>query len=424
MNQHRTSALASIVSAFAIQAAGATLAFVLQFAFARMLGAEQYGIFAFYFALATIAGTWGRLGSDVVVLRFGGIAQKSGQLHEVRRLLRQGQRTALAGGMLAGILVAAAVVLAGIPASQPIMLISVAILILIVAVNGVWQAALIALKRPVFALAPDQVLRPVIALLIVLVGVALGAATGLQASYAMAILCLAALTALASLVGFGHSMLPTGVTQQPDAGERMRYVRLGLAIMTVNAAYLLVYHADTLLLGFWLSPETIGHYLIAKQIALLGLFGMLAVQFVQSPQIAGYIAAESSLELRRQIQVIRWMGAVFAAAVLIGFATFGEWFLNLFGTAFGSAYKLALILLAGQLAVALVGPAGVLATMSGNQGVAAAVYAIGALLMLIVGPIAVGRAGLLGAALAQSAIAVACALAIWARVRARVPALR
>jgi O-antigen/teichoic acid export membrane protein len=405
-----------------IQAAGAALAFVLQLVLARALGAEQYGVFAFYFAMAIIAGTWGRLGSDVVVMRLGGIAQEQGNLHEVRRLLSHGQRTAMAGGLFAGILVAATVVLAGIPASQPIMLISVVALIVIVAVNGVWQAALLTLKRSVIALAPDQLLRPLIGLAVVFFCV--GAGWMLESDAAMMILAVAALAALLTVIGRSWSLLPADAAAGRDPAERDRLMRLGFALMVVNAAYLLLYHADTLILGFWLTPEAIGPYQVAKQVAQLGLFGMVAIQYAQSPQIAGYAAAGNGAELGRQIRAIRWTGAAFAGAVLIGFAGLGEWFLSKFGAAFGAAYELGLIMLAGQLAVALVGPAGILATMSGNQSVAAVVYAVGAFLMLIVGPIAVGRAGLQGAALAQSAIAVACALAIWARVRARVPALR
>jgi O-antigen/teichoic acid export membrane protein len=191
--------------------------------------------------------------------------------------------------------------------------------------------------------------------------------------------------------------------------------------MLVNASYLLFFHADTLVLGYLLGPESIGAYQVAKQFSQLGLFAMVAVQFVFSPRIAALVAAHDWASLKALYKVTILIGGSFSASVLVMFSLLGESVVAYFGPAFGDAWLIAMVMLTSQVVISLLGPIGTLASMGGQARVVWLTYLGGGLLLLGVGPQVVERWGLLGAAVAHAVTATSCVLVIGARITRSMP---
>lgn len=410
------------LAAVLVQALGAILAFVVQLIFARMLGSSEYGVFAFYFALAVIVGTWGRVGSDVAVLRLGGEAFHSDS-RQLRAVVAHARSVTLVGAMTGGASVALVMLAVGTKGPHVTALLLACSLALPLALNGVLQAGLLAAGKAAIGLLPEMLLRPTVALIVLACAIRCAEAAA-SAAIAMGAMLAAALASMAVLAIASNQLSPVGTPVPVSSQDKRRWTRLGFSLMVVNATYLLVYNADTILLGFWLRPEAIGPYQIAKQISQLGLFAMVAVQFVFGPHMSGLAATQDWPKLRRLFLSITLLGTVFAVMVLAIFGLGGRWMLTLFGQAYASAYELALILLAAQVVVATLGPVGVLASMSGHHRLAAAAYGGGALLMFGAGPALVDAWGPTGAAVGQGLIAVMCAVSISIGVVHRTPLLR
>jgi len=355
-------------------------------------------------------------------MRVGGAAAATHQ-SQLHKVLTHGRRVVLHGWLAGTVLLVIGMLATGMANNHGAVLLMSCLVSQSIAINGILQAGLLALGRANLALLPDQILRPALVLL-ALAGMTTIANAGFSATVAMGVMWLSAFAATVLLVMLVSRLVPASSSVLAEQSETRHWTILGLSLMLVNASYLLAYHSDTMILGLTLAPEAIGPYQIAKQISQLGLFVMIAIQFVYGPRMSALASCHDWSGLRRLLQSIVVLGAGFAGVILGAFAVAGRWVLTLFGQEFQLAYELALILLASQLVVALVGPVGVLASMTGHHKVATVAYFGGALLMFAAGPVVVDTWGLVGAAAAQGVIAVLCASTIATFVRRRLPLLR
>ena len=111
-----------------------------------------------------------------------------------------------------------------------------------------------------------------------------------------------------------------------------------------------------------------------------------------------------------------WPSLVMAAVVLI----LGKPMLMLFGPGFDEGYPLLFLLVLGVVARAAVGPAESLLTMSGNQNICAAVYALTLALNVALSLMLIPTLGLWGAAIgtatAMSFEAAMLSLTVWKKL--------
>jgi O-antigen/teichoic acid export membrane protein len=98
----------------------------------------------------------------------------------------------------------------------------------------------------------------------------------------------------------------------------------------------------------------------------------------------------------------------------------GEPMLSLFGPGFDAGYPFLFVLVVGVVARAAVGPTESLLTMSGNQNICAAVYALTLAVNVGLNLLLIPAMGLWGAAIATSAAmvfeAIALSLTVWRKL--------
>jgi O-antigen/teichoic acid export membrane protein len=365
-------------------AIGAIASFLVQIVLARALEATRYGVYSYLLAWVNVAVLFGKLEFDTAALRF--VAAYDGQRQDglLRGFWQQGWR--VVGGGATGIALAAGVaawLLRGHlhPGIE----------------GGIWAAAALvpfsallmfssstlqALRRVPEAQLPQQLLRPVL----FGVGIVVVGALGLKLGAGGAV----GLNATATAVALGVSLFllrraapPRAVAATP-AFETAAWMRAVRSFIVISAAQLVLsQQSDILVVGTVLSPFDAGLYSAASQLAWLTMLGAQAVIFVVLPMVSDLYARRRRAEL--QFLVVRSVQAcaLVSVPVVVGLIVGGRLVLHTYGSAFVAAYPVLLVLTGGQLVGATMGIiSGFLLTMTGHERAASRMVVGTALLNL------------------------------------------
>ena len=169
--------------------------------------------------------------------------------------------------------------------------------------------------------------------------------------------------------------LARAVAPGPKAYEVKTWLSVSLPILIVEGFYLLLTNVDIVMLQHFRSPDDVAvYYAAAKTLALIA-FVHFAVSAAVGHRFSEYHVTNDHDRLKTILaDSIRWtFWASLAASVVI--LAMGRPLLSLFGPRFVEGYHLMLILVAGLMARASVGPVERLLNMLGEQRVCAAVYA-------------------------------------------------
>lgn len=408
---------------FVVQLLGMAVAFATQVALARAMGTEPYGVYVYVFNWLILLLLFGRLGLGTASLRFvaGYAAQRDWP--RLRGYLRTTAGLVTLGALAVSALTATAVTLLGdrVDAQIRATFYVACLVFLPFTLLQVASYVLRGLKRVFLAQLPVDVLQPG------LVGLgALGlwlTGAGLDAPRAMGLTLAAVLVTLAvALVGLGRS-LPAEVRGATPLSERRAWLRVSLPILLINAVHISMQRADVIVVGSLLGPADAALYASASRIAGLIAFGLTAVNAWAAPLISDLHARGDRAGLQRLVRfAVRGIFAVTLPACLV-VVVFGGPLLALFGPEFQAARGVLVILAAGQLVNALVGPVGFLMTMTGQQDAAARILVVHAVANLVGLALLTPRFGPEGAAVATSVVRASWNLwllvVVWRRLGVR-----
>src|SRR5512132_413296 len=214
-----------------------------------------------------------------------------------------------------------------------------------------------------------------------------------------------------------RSQLPKEVSLHRSAHPMRKWLRVALPLMIVSLATLLNSYIDVIVIGFFLSPEEVGVYNAAWRTALLVWGAPQALSVLAAPLIGRLYAAGNKTELRSLMATIIqwgfWPSLVDAAVFIV----FGQPILSLFGDGFGVAYASLVVLVLGQLTGAAAGPVDYLLGMTGHHDRLALIHAVTCIFCIVLTLALVPVLGIIGSAIAKSAITVG--IILWMVVDAR-----
>jgi O-antigen/teichoic acid export membrane protein len=250
-----------------------------------------------------------------------------------------------------------------------------------------------------FALSPTYLVRPVLILalmaLMLLVGYTPDAKTAIFASIAATYA-----TTLAQLIGVTARMdrkIPAG----PMKVHFAQWFIVSLPIFLVESFFFLLTNADVLMVGAYLDPNDVAVYFATVKTLALVHFVYFAVKAGVAQRYAQFTHGEPdklAAFARETVSWTFWPSLLMALLVL----ALGWPMLVLFGPEFTAGYPLLFLLVFGVVARAAVGPCESLLTMSGNQNICAAVYAMTLALNIGLNVVLIPLFGLWGAAIATS----------------------
>lgn len=404
-------------TAFAIRVVSAGIAFVSQIIQARLMGEFEYGIFVFVWVLVVLAGNFSCLGFHTAVIRFLPQYDLERAEAEIRGLTSTARLFAMTSASILALTGISALHLFGdsIEHYYLVPLFLAVFALPMIALGDVLDGTARANRWAILGLSPTYIVRPSLILIFMLGAVAAGApATAVTAMQA----ALAA-TYVTSLGQF--LMVDRRLINRFARGSRRidfsAWIKVALPIFFIEGFGFLLTNSDVIVVGFYLPPDQVAVYFAAAKTMALVQFVFFAVKAGATPRFSGLIAENDRQGFASfAVTAARWS---FWPSLAVGAIVLmlGELLLGLFGSAFTAGYVLMVILFAGNMAKALVGPAEMLLTMAGRQQLCVAVYAVALACNIGLNITLIPAWGLAGAATATATAMIVEALLLHLAVR-------
>jgi O-antigen/teichoic acid export membrane protein len=409
------------LTAFAIHMSGAGLTYCSQFAIARLIGTDDYGIYAYVFAWMTVLAYFSALGFDVSLLRFVPAyhAQRAWRL--LRGVIQYAERRVAALGCAVALVGAAWIAIEGEVSKLGLTNTFFVGFVLVPVLALLWIRSSVAraFGGVASALAPDRIVRDATLLIVVVfAGLALG--WKLNAAAAMAA------TVMGSVIGLGlvtfsvRRLRPASMYDVLPIYAGPEWRRTALPLVIIGATEVLMNRTGVMLLGWVGDTRDAGIYSLAFNIAFLAVLPRTAVNTLLAPAISELFVKGDQAALQALIGKATLWTLLGALCIALPVALLAGPLLNSFGKDFGTGTSTLRILLIGQVMAAGAGSQLYLMTMTGHERRAAAMLVCSASANAIIAVILIGSLGPVGPAVAAMVTLIVwngvMALYIWRRL--------
>lgn len=374
---------------------------------ARLLGAEDYGIYAYAISWVALLGVFAKAGIDQVMIRNVAVYHREHDWAHIRGMIRFGLAAIATAGMLCALGAAAiAWVLHGDAPQMREALWIACLLLPLQAMAVPFGAAQQGLRQVVFAQLPGLLIVPVTFLAATgsLYLLAAGTATAHQAlALRIGAVALGLVSAVLLLErGLKRAGRPESL---PDPTYQARqWWKSAAPLVLMGSMFMVNANADILMLGSLAGAREAGVYKVATRGAELLTFSIAIVSAPLGPIIARLHAERRHQSLERVVRTVAWIAFIPTAALGAFFLSSGTIFLSLFGAEFSGPESVSALcaLTIGQLVLAAAGPVGLLLVMVGQERFAARSIAVGAIANIGLNAVLIPLIGILGAAVATT----------------------
>lgn len=403
----------SIVGVAAVRLLGVVTGFLSVVLLARLLGPEQYGIYAFTLATITLLSLPANTGLCTLLLRTAARQRSSTSVSELRGLWNWTNGTAVAVATTLGVVAWLAINRAGITSlssNLDVLFASGAALLLLTPLLALRTALLSGLGNVAHGQSLDNIVKPLVFVLLI-TGVAASSPQAWSVTATQAVLAITFSTAIALIVGqhfLRHSRPRNWRTTVADYIPR-QWLRAAWPLTLVGAGHILMRYVDVVMLGFWHSSTEVGIYRATYQLASLATLPHQVAVLAYAPLFAGHPASHDHAGLQRLATRCARLASTGSTPLLVLLLIASSPLLTLF---FGDPYRagapVLVALCIGQLINVVAGPVGMLLNMSGHEREAALGVWLATLVNLALNALLIPGYGAVGAA-----VATAVALVVW-----------
>lgn len=334
-----------------VRLAGMAAGFALTVVLARVLGPVGVGGYGYFVMLLVLAAVPVNNGWATILLRAASRASSNrGNWGEVAGLMRWGVPLAL-------IVTATFILVPGLlflgPWGQGALGYTAIVLLGCVLffdqLSGLRLAVLRGLNHPVWGQIPEMLIRPLLILGVFLV---LAAFHPEEVTLFDAFVALIVASGLTAAIGGAILWHKSPKTLKSAQSETHLRVWGGSALMLAGNAGLVALNAqiDFLMLGVLATPEDLGHYRVAMQIALLSGFAYTALNMIAMQRFAYFFARDEKDDLQKSATFLAQLAFVCTLPLPILFWFSGEPILiAIFGPSFEAALQPLIFLLGLQV---------------------------------------------------------------------------
>lgn len=382
---------------------GIALSLLLNLVVARLIGVEEYANYIYVFNWLSLLLLFSVLGFDTSVLKFVPLYNERKDSNLMRGIAARSQQIVFGTGCL--------IALAGIGLLQ--------VLDLDVGLYRTFVAGLVGL--PLFSLFHlrcsllqaaevvefSQLLYHIIRPALFLVGFSgfiflIDSAPNSVETMCVWLPVLMLLSLFASIVF--QSQLPA-TTPEPQFRTQL-WIGESLHLTLISGLQFLLAKTDVIMLGILSETRYAGIYAVASQIATLTSLGHATSSAVLSPRFTALHAADRHEEIQHLLNRAARVNAAVAIPVASCMVIFGTPLLGMYGSEFIEGYSSLALLALSQLVASLIGPAGLIMTLTGHHKQATLIILASALLNIGLNFLCIPLLGMLGGALATTACTV------------------
>jgi O-antigen/teichoic acid export membrane protein len=408
------------VGTVSLNAVTVAVNFLLAVVLARTLGTAGYGAYAVALAWAMFLSVPASLGITPLVVRHVAAYVEREEWGLLRGVIRRTNQTVAAAA--ATVVAVAALVGLALRDSRPELVEPFLIgllLVPVIALTGMRQAAVQGLHRVVLARLPETVLLPGTFLLLALAGSQL-LGSDFTASWAIALNVAAAAFAFAVGAASLRWALPSQVRRSAPAYEHRDWVRSAVPLLALALLFAVKGQIGTILLGAFDSAQSAGMFNVAVRASTFTGFLFLAASYALYPNVARLWTVDDPAAIQRLLTRAVRVVSIFSICVALVFFLFAPQILRVFGGEFAEADLALRILVLGELVKVLMGFGGLALVMTSEERAMAWGTGVGVALNVVLALVLIPLWGLNGAAVASAVSAVASALCVswlsWTRL--------
>lgn len=349
--------------AFVVRMGGRGLAFVMTLFLTRLLGIEEYGVFAYAVAWATILFIPSDLGFQKVILKQVAEYVAVDEPGHILGLLRHAHRIVIPV-TFAGSLVAAA--LAVVVVDQ-VFLAAVLLILPAVTLRGVgyiWVGLLQGLRQPELSFVPLFIVFPV-GLMAMAGGLDL-AGVAVNAQITVAIYVAMGAVIMLLTMAFGWHFLRPIVQGAQTALEERRWGRVVLPFTVVSLLTAISAQIGVLVLGGFGEPADVGAFNVAMRLGEPTQIALLAVAVTASPKIAALYRTKDLDGVRRVVRSATRSSFAWCLPLGLVLLVSHEWLLGLFGSGFDAGSTAMMIVVGAYLVNAFAAGSDISMMMTGH----------------------------------------------------------
>jgi O-antigen/teichoic acid export membrane protein len=401
-----------------IKFAGAGLSYLMFVAFARLLTAEDYGVFAFSFNLAIVISACAGFGYSTAVMRYWPKYLAQGKPDYAKGVIKMGSLLTAFGVLTALVIGLTSDRIAGAQSTRNFF--SVSVLAATFCLGDFAAGVLRAQNSVIGSMLPRDVLWRIIAPLAAFAVVWLGYAAGsTMAIYICAAVLLLLILWQIYLIGEGVTKTAGHVIAQSDwAGTKTSL----LPLWGASIVFAMIQQMDVVVVGYLMGGAETGAYFAAQKTATLLSLVLIAGGLVTAPTMAALYEKKNYAELQK---LCKQLVIAIAVVTLLGFVFLvftGNILLSFFNHSFTSAYSILLILALGCMVDAISGPTAYLMQMTSYEKSYLKIMVVCYVLVILLQFVLIPRFGGLGAAFASASGTIIWNLwSIWLlRVKAKI----
>jgi len=405
LNPHTHEILQGASIAFCLKVLAAILSLAFNVLLARILGAEETGLYFITFIVITIGATISRLGFDNSIVRFTAASAVSDDWSAIHGLYRKIISicfwvSVLVATVIAGSAPFLAQFLFDKPQTeQTIRWLSLAIIP--ISLYFLHASFLRGLKRIADSVFILSVLLPLSAL--VTVGL-LAPPYGLNGAIWGYILA-ASLTFAVGWLRWKSAVNPVPGNSKPHFPSKILYASAA-PLFWVSLAQVVITSSSIFMLGIWVDSADVGVYGLANRLAAMVSFFLIAVNSIAAPKFAGLYEQKDMKALEKTVRLAALITTGCASPALLLALIMPDWIMGLGGPEFRSGGILLMILCIGQFFNAFTGSIGYLLIMCGREGLVRNNQLFCAVLVVCLNFFLIPRYHALGAALATASTIV------------------
>jgi len=354
------------VGTFALKVLNTVLAFGTSLLLARLLGAREYGVYAYAISWASLLSVPAVMGLNTLLVREVARYKALEDWGALRGILRWSDRVVLLTSI--GIAVTFALIVWFLqgkfpPDARTALWIAMA-LVPLLSFLFLRQGGLQGLGYVIEAQIPQLFLLPA-TFLVWTVGIYF--AFGLSGSAAVGLRLIAGLVAVLTAFFLLRKRMPEPVTEATPLYRQREWFRSALPLLFVGTAGIMNQRISTIMVGAMLGPEATGVFDIALKGTVLVSSALMAVNMPLAPAVAELYAAGEKERLQRLVTKSARVALLGSLPVALGMVLFGRWVLLIFGREFTGGSVVLAILSAGQVVKVGMGPAALLLNMTGHE---------------------------------------------------------
>ena len=398
---------------FSVRVLSGVIAYVSQVLLARWMGDFEYGVFVIVWVGAVILGGFACLGIQTAVLRFVPEYTERGDVQLLRGVVIGSRIQGFVAATIFAVIGAVGLYAFGdhLESYYLIPLYLGAITLPMLAIGEIQDNLSRAFNWADLSLWPTFVVRPLIILLFMWLAVRYGAEANAVTAMG-AVIAATYITSIGQLISLSRRM-KKAVPAGPRSYAPAQWMAIALPIFVVEGFFNLLTNVDIILVGHFMEPAKVAIYFAAAKTMTLVHFVYYAVKAGGAQRFSQYYANGDRARLSAFVHdTLHWTFWPSLAMVVLILAA-GRPLLLLFGPSYGEGYPVLMILSAGLLVRASIGPAETLLTMAGQQGISAVVYTATFVLNVTLNVVLIPKFGLTGAASATALALVAETIALY-----------